>query len=132
MFEFIGMAVVAWFAWLVIRSVVRGRRNSKISRSLITTKNIAINELLVPAVYVDYALHNEFDHVMSGAEMLNQHTSGLTDERLFATAIYAAYNEDINQCLLGSATHMARLNRIFPGGSDQAVSRYVENTAGQL
>lgn len=67
MFEVIGIAVVAWFAFLIIRGILRAKKGSTSTEFGLEARRIATQELFVPDQYYNYITTNHMDDLKQQA-----------------------------------------------------------------
>lgn len=100
MFELIGMLVVAWFLFVVVKGYFSAKsrvRSMGIGQEM---RAIAISELGVPVAYYNYAVLHHMDEIKKAALVLKERSDGyesLSWPRQMAWAVYNGYRFDCVQ-----------------------------------
>lgn len=112
MFEFIGIVVVAWIGFAVLRGVFRASSTVRSQEYGKEAKYIAINELGVPLKYYHHAVINDMDRVKEAALVLKEQSENHKDfswPRLLAWTIYAGFRNDCEQYQRGNPISQQKL-----------------------
>jgi hypothetical protein len=105
MFEFIGIAFVCWFAFIVIRGIIRGIGRAKGSQTSTEygreARRIATQELGIPNTFYNYITTNHIEEIKEAALMLRekQDCEKTSWPRLLALCIYAFFHIDCKEFL---------------------------------
>lgn len=113
MLEFIGMVVVVWIVYSLIKgffqakSVIRSQEFGK------EAKYIAVNELGVPEVYFTYSVVNHIDLVKKSALEIKEKCAGQHDlswSRSIAWAVYCGFRNECDRYEAGNPNN--KLNKL--------------------
>ena len=103
MFEFIGMAVVAWIAFLIIKGILRSKTNSsgKINSTStefgLEARRIATQELFIPNQYYNFITTNHMESLKQQALVLRENSAEFKKTswpRLLALSFYTWFYND--------------------------------------
>lgn len=103
MFEFIGIAVVCWFAFKIVMAFVKAKGTVSSKEYGLETRRIATQELLVPSSYYNFLTTNHMESVKETAIMIREkdECKNTSWPRLMALAIYAFFYLDCNEVIKG-------------------------------
>lgn len=106
MFEFIGIAVVAWVVFSIIQSVIKAKGSQTSKEYGLEARRIANNELGVPTSYYNFITLNHMENVKETALMLQEKedTKNTSWPRLLALSIYAFFYLDCKEFLNDNKT----------------------------
>lgn len=105
MFEFIGIAVVCWVAFLIINGVVRGASTVRSQEFGKEARHIATKDLQVPGSYYNHLTINKMESIKNSAILLRDGDDGFKRcswPRLLALVIYGEFHQDCEQWRLGN------------------------------
>lgn len=109
MFEVIGIVVVGWIVFSIIKGIFRGRSIARSQEYGKEAKHIATKDLGVPPNYYRYMVLNNMDAVRNTANHLPQHDSAFKRTswpRRLALTIYGDFRQDCEQWHAGNpVTH---------------------------
>lgn len=99
MFEFIGIAVVCWFAFTIARGIYRAKRGSASKEYGLETRRIATQDLEVPDTFYNFITVNHMQQVKEAALMLKEKPGceRTSWPRLMAVCIYAFFYLDCKE-----------------------------------
>lgn len=106
MFEFIGIAVVVWVIFSIIRGVIRAKGSRTSKEYGLEARRIATNELGVPTSFYNFITLNHMENVKETALMLREKedTKNTSWPRLLALSIYAFFYLDCKEFLNDNKT----------------------------
>lgn len=97
MFEVIGIAVVAWVAFSIIRAILRTKRGSASAEFGLEVRRIATQELFIPNQYYNYITTNHMDDLKQQALVLRDNSSEFKRTswpRLLALSLFTWFYND--------------------------------------
>ena len=97
MFEVIGMAVVAWFAFSIIRGLLRAKQRSSSAEFGLEARRIATQELFIPNEYYNYITTSHMEDLKQQALVLRENSSEFKRTswpRLLALSLYIWFHND--------------------------------------
>lgn len=122
MFEFIGMVVVAWIIYMLIKAFFRGNstvRSHELGTASqeigIEARYIAVKELGVPEAYYNYSVTTSMDKVKNGAlEMkeLRESHKNFSWPRLIAWTVYGGFRFECERYQNGNQISKNRLDQL--------------------
>lgn len=75
MFEVIGIAVLVWFAFSIIRGLLRAKQRSSSAEFGLEARRIATQELFIPNQYYNYITTSHMDDFKQQALVLRENYS---------------------------------------------------------
>lgn len=108
MFEFIGVLVVIWIGYSVLRGIFRAAKGTSTSSSRefgMEARRICTVELGAPNSYYNYMVTNKIDAIKNAALGLRDNDEEFKRcswPRLLALVIYAEYHQDCEQWRFGN------------------------------
>jgi len=105
MFELIGIIVVCWFGYLILRAIFRTFIVGRSQEFGKEARRISIIELGVPSSYYNHMVTNNMDVIKNTAlELRDNHDDfkGCSWPRLLALVIYYEYHQDCEQWQYGN------------------------------
>ena len=100
MFEVIGMAVVAWFAFSIIRGLLRAKQRSSSAEFGLEARRIATQELFIPNEYYNYITTSHMEDLKQQALVLRENSSEFKRTswpRLPALSLYIWFHNDCSK-----------------------------------
>lgn len=100
MFEFIGIAVVAWVAFSIVRGILRAKKGSASTEYGLEARRIATQELFVPSQYYNYVTTNHMDDLKQQALVLRDNSSEFKRTswpRLLALSVFTWFHRDCSK-----------------------------------
>ena len=97
MFEVIGISVVAWFAFSIIRGLLGAKQSSSSAEFGLEARRIATQELFIPNQYYNYITTNHMDDLKQQALVLRENSSEFKRTswpRLLALSLYTWFHND--------------------------------------
>ena len=114
-FEFIGMAVVAWILYLLIKSFLRAKSTTRSNEIGKEARHIATTTLGVPIAYYNHSVATAMDEVKAAA----LHLKNTSDRhkhfswpRLIAWSIYFGFRHECEQYQNGNPMCQSRFDRL--------------------
>lgn len=105
MLELIGLVVVLWIGFVVLRGVLRGASRARSAEFEKEASRIAIKSLGVPQSYHHYVVQNKMDGIRSAAQYLPDHDENFKNSswpRLIALVVYGEFHQDCEQWQSGN------------------------------
>lgn len=130
MFEVIGVLVVIWIGYSILKGVFRGMSKSRSQEFGMEARRICTTELGVPNSYYNYMVVNKIDAVKNSALSLRDNDEEFKRTswpRLLALVIYAEYHQDCEQWRYGNPLKEQLFQSI--GISSQEISEELEKDA---
>lgn len=115
MFEFIGMVVVAWIIYMLIKAFFHGNSTVRSHELGTEARYIAVKELGVPEAYYNYSVTTSMDKVKNGAiEMkeLRESHKNFSWPRLIAWTIYGGFRFECERYQNGNQISKNRLDQL--------------------
>ena len=97
MFEIIGIAVVAWIVFFLVRSLLRAKKGSSSTEFGLEARRIATQELFVPDQYYNYMTIGHMDALKQQALVLREKSieyKRTSWPRLLALSVYTWFHND--------------------------------------
>jgi hypothetical protein len=115
MFEFIGIVVSCWIAFVILRGFFRATSTGRSKEYGKEVRHIAITDLLVPERYHRHITINKIDAVKQTALLMrdtNEDFQECSWPRLLALVIYGEYHQDCQQWQQGNPIAQQLFDRI--------------------
>jgi hypothetical protein len=100
MFEFIGIAVVAWVGYSIIVGLIRAKKSSSSVEYGLEARRIATQELFVPNQYYNYMTTNHIEDLKRQALVLRENSPQFKRTswpRLLALGLFAWFHRDCSK-----------------------------------
>lgn len=104
MFEFIGVALVLWIAFCVLRGIFRAMSRGRSAEFGVEARRIAVVELDVPETYFNYMVSSKMDAIRATADKLGEvdQYKRASWPRKLALVIYGEFHKDCEQSERGN------------------------------
>lgn len=105
MFELIGIVVVCWIGFKVLRGFFRGASTVRGQEYGKEARHIATRDLEVPDSYYNYIVTNKIEALKNAADMLRERDDdfkGCSWPRVLALVIYGEFHQDCEQWKYGN------------------------------
>jgi hypothetical protein len=115
MFEFIGIVVVLWIVYIIIKALFTGKSMARGKKFGKEARYIAINELNVPVEYYNSAVINDIEEVKKAALQLKEQSDdhkNFSWPRLLAWTIYGSFRHTCEQYQLGNPVSQSELENL--------------------